>query len=308
MSTAGHNPLISILILSYNNYDYIRDCIDSCLAQDYENIEIIISDDCSNDNVKHVILDYSRRYSEIIKIRFSKINQGIVNNFNSGCKLCKGQWIKPIASDDLLINSCISDFIQFINKKKIRNGFIFSDAIIFGYSNKEKIINGGEIFLSLTYQNQQEKILEYNPLLAPTAFLNNNSLIELGFADDRYPHIEDYPLWLKAVENRLEFHYLKKTTVKYRKHNSITYTTDKIGNKNYYTSLYQLKKEKIWPKRSGLNILANIEEFVELKRIIYSIKLLKNNRNFIYYLIKILLIPLKINTFRNFLKSKIEEI
>lgn len=54
----NREPLISVVLPSYNHAKYLRECIDSVLNQTYKNIEFIIVDDCSTDNSKEIILSY----------------------------------------------------------------------------------------------------------------------------------------------------------------------------------------------------------------------------------------------------------
>src|SRR5690242_6516086 len=94
-------PLVSIIITSYNRAHWIGQAIESALAQDYPNLEIIISDNNSTDNSDEVI----KRYCNDPRIRYSrnKENIGMIANFQKTFfELAKGEYITNISSDDYL--------------------------------------------------------------------------------------------------------------------------------------------------------------------------------------------------------------
>ncbi|HET6993726.1 MAG TPA: glycosyltransferase family 2 protein [Chitinophagaceae bacterium] len=96
-------PLVSIVITSYNRAHWIRQAIESALAQDYPNLEIIISDNCSTDNSDEVIKSYCHDQ----RIRYSRNEQniGMIANFQKAFfELAKGEYIANISSDDYLVN------------------------------------------------------------------------------------------------------------------------------------------------------------------------------------------------------------
>lgn len=93
--------VVSIIIPSYNRASTVGQTIDSILAQQCDfNIEIIIGDDCSTDNVIDILLDYQEKYPEIIKLIFHKKNIGLAANWATCVKECKGKYICNCDNDD----------------------------------------------------------------------------------------------------------------------------------------------------------------------------------------------------------------
>ena len=94
-------PLVSIIIITYNQENFISQCIDSIIKQvtDFP-LEVIIGDDCSSDNTWQIIQDYMQHYPEIIKGNRSKSNLGLVKNYFQTINLCKGKYIGQCAGDD----------------------------------------------------------------------------------------------------------------------------------------------------------------------------------------------------------------
>ncbi len=90
------NPLISIIIPVYNGSKYLKEAIDSALAQAYQNIEVIVVNDGSTDNSEEIIKSYGT------KVRyFKKENGGVSTALNLGIKEAKGEYISWLSHDDV---------------------------------------------------------------------------------------------------------------------------------------------------------------------------------------------------------------
>lgn len=108
-------PFITIIIPTYNRAWCIRRAIDSCLAQTYQNFEIVITDDGSTDNTEEIVKSYSDK-----KIRYFKFekNQGVIKARNNSIKNARGEWILLFDSDDELYSNCLEVFVEKINNLK----------------------------------------------------------------------------------------------------------------------------------------------------------------------------------------------
>jgi glycosyltransferase involved in cell wall biosynthesis len=108
-------PPISVIITSYNRANYISKAIESVLDQDYDNIELIIIDNCSTDNSEEVISTYLS--DSRVKLVKNPTNIGAVSSIIKAIELSKGDYITHVSSDDYLINnSFISECVDYINK------------------------------------------------------------------------------------------------------------------------------------------------------------------------------------------------
>lgn len=93
--------LISVIVPVYNTQDYLKKCVDSLLAQDYSEIEILLVDDGSSDSCSDICEEYSRKYPHIRCIH--QKNQGLSAARNTGIAQAKGDYIYLIDSDDYLL-------------------------------------------------------------------------------------------------------------------------------------------------------------------------------------------------------------
>lgn len=277
-----NEPFVSIGIISFNGAEYISECIDSCLKQTYQNFEIVIVDDCSTDGSQQIIINYKKLYPEKIKIILHDVNNGLVVNFNSAILASCGDWFKAIACDDILLPNCLELYVAKISKQHINSGFVFAKLIRFDSKN-EFLVDPEILNLEkLSTHELQNLILYSNFLSAPTSFLHRKTLMDIGLANTRYPFIEDYPLWLKAINCGVRLYYLNSPTVKYRIHHSLSNSVEKIGHLGYYSSIKDFLKDEIWPRRRGLDRLKSFEERLELMRTIISINLFGNKKTLLY--------------------------
>lgn len=150
--------MISIIVPVYRVEEYIKECIDSILAQTYTDLEIILVDDGSPDNCGNICEDYSKK-DERIKV-IHKSNGGLSDARNAGIKAAKGEYIGFVDSDDwiepnmyeTLYKACstnnadiaICGFYRDYTDKSIAC-VKFNNEIITGDDAVKKLIDGSQI-------------------------------------------------------------------------------------------------------------------------------------------------------------------
>lgn len=93
-------PLLSVIVPVYNTKKYLRECIDSILAQTYHNYELILVDDGSNDGSSEICDEYAMKYEQVTVIH--KENCGLLHTRKVGFERAKGEYISYIDSDDYI--------------------------------------------------------------------------------------------------------------------------------------------------------------------------------------------------------------
>lgn len=91
---------ISVIVPVYNAEEYLRECIDSLLAQTKKNIEIVLVNDGSTDDSLRIIREYSEKYENVVYI--DQINRGVCYARNAGISIARGEYIGWLDSDDML--------------------------------------------------------------------------------------------------------------------------------------------------------------------------------------------------------------
>lgn len=107
----------SVIIISYNQEKYISECLESVFNQSVLPYEVIVADDCSNDNTWQIIQEYYYKYPNILKPVTNKINIGIYNNLNNALKLTTGNVLSGMGGDDFFEK----DLFENLNKSIIEN-------------------------------------------------------------------------------------------------------------------------------------------------------------------------------------------
>lgn len=107
-------PLVSVLIVTYNQKEYLKECIESVLNQDYENIEIIVADDCSQDGTQDMLREYNEKYPNKFILKLSEKNQGITTNSNLAHFSCNGKYISWMGGDDLMLSGKIRKQVDYM--------------------------------------------------------------------------------------------------------------------------------------------------------------------------------------------------
>ena len=251
-------PTVSIIVITYNSSKYVTETLESAKAQTYLNIELIISDDCSTDNTVEISEKWiNENHSRFIKaqlIRAEK-NTGIPANCNRGVKASSGKWIKIIAGDDILLENCIADNIQYI----LQNSYalvVLSKVQSFKDSYQEKNIIAilppsiPDFFSIQITSHEQYKMLliEDRIINTPSAFYSLEVIKSVGFFDERFKFIEDYPMWLKLTKNGIKLHFNNKITVAYRQHSEsvFNYLTHELFKPSVYRN-EELRKIYVYP-------------------------------------------------------------
>jgi len=109
--------LVSVIVPVYNVEKYLKYCIESLLAQDYEDLEIILVDDGSTDSSADICDEYAHRYANVHA--FHKENGGLSDARNFGMKHAFGKWITFVDSDDTLCPNYVSTMVKFAEENTL---------------------------------------------------------------------------------------------------------------------------------------------------------------------------------------------
>ncbi len=184
------NPQISVICPVHNREAWLPNTIESVIAQDFEDFELIMVDDGSVDSSVSIMKEYQQRYPQKIIILTQK-NAGVSSARNLGISKARGEYISFIDSDDLWISSKLSqqlssmmfhgELISQTNESWIRRGKRVNPM-------KKHAKHGGRIFYDCL------------PLccVSPSAVMIHRSVFDdVGNFDERLRVVEDYDLWLR---------------------------------------------------------------------------------------------------------------
>jgi glycosyltransferase involved in cell wall biosynthesis len=190
------NPLVSVIIPSYNHEQYVTKAIKSVFSQTYKNIELIVIDDGSKDDSVKKILELKELYS----FKFiARKNRGLVNTLNQAIKLAKGLYITALASDDYYLPKRIEHAVNHLNLLPKEVVAVYTDGYIVD-ANDRKICLFSEAYprplIGSTYNN----LLHANWIPAKGITYRANVLKNIMY-DKRFI-IEDWALHLRVFKNK----------------------------------------------------------------------------------------------------------
>ena len=135
------HPLVSIVVPNYNHGKYLKERLDSVFNQTYSNFEVILLDDCSTDNSRDILSQYSQ-HPKVSHCVFNDVNTG--NTFvqwNKGIALAEGEFIWIAESDDF----CEPNFLEEVIKPMLENKEVVLSYCQSNKVNEEQVITGNWI-------------------------------------------------------------------------------------------------------------------------------------------------------------------
>lgn len=256
-----NEPLVSILVITYNSSAYLVETLESAKYQSYDNLELIITDDCSTDNTFDICIEWiekNREYFKEVKLVRPEKNLGIAGNCNHGLEYCTGEWVKLIAGDDILLPNCISEYQKYS---------IFNDELyFFSYPRilmnsgaeserlrKEKAFSLTSGFFAMSSKDQLNfMIINGLPMSASTFFFKNSELKKLGGFDESFIQ-EDRPLYMKLTSLGFRLGNVPLQLVSYRIHPENISTKNKKNtpvNEFWFRNVHKVVKQYV-----GLSLL-----------------------------------------------------
>lgn len=233
------NPLVSICIPTYNREKYLKHTIESALKQIYSNIEIIVSDNASDDNTVNLVKSFKDKRIHLI---VQKKNIGMVPNWNACIKKARGEYIKFVASDDLIDPNAVSQLVKPINK----------DSSISIVTCKRRLIDEtGKTVSTLQYSNQDSKVdgmtharwilknIRQNKIGEPTSTLfRRTDAIKAGLFDPQFSQFADFEFWIRLLAIG-DLYYLNQALCSFRTHPD-SGTTQSQHNGKYIGEIFKL--------------------------------------------------------------------
>lgn len=189
------NPLVSIVIPVYNGANYVREAIDSALAQTYKNIEIIVVNDGSQDNTEEIVKSYGN------KLRyFKKENGGTSTALNVGVKNMKGQYFSWLSHDDMYYPNKVREQIEELSKLKDKNTIMMSD--LDGINEKYKKIYQTNYIDHINQYPLREKSnihpIIYNQTHGCTLLIPRVCFDDVGLFDEKSLVAQDFEFFYRA--------------------------------------------------------------------------------------------------------------
>ncbi|AJC20341.1 glycosyltransferase [Pandoraea pulmonicola] len=222
-------PKVSVLVLTYNASQFIRESLDSVLAQDSEDLQIVVSDDASRDGTQDILKAYAEAYPGKFTVNLNEKNVGITRNANIALSLCVGEYIAFHAGDDVMLPGKISAQLDYFRRHPdcvlcYHNLEIFDSATgkVLGYYNGRK---------NPAREGTVRELIVHGCFAGGNAVMVRRASLPPGGYNEALPVASDWALWIATTVNGGTIGYVDKVLAKYRRHELNTTSTSSSLNR-----------------------------------------------------------------------------
>jgi glycosyltransferase involved in cell wall biosynthesis len=205
------NPLISVVLGTYNGEKYLREQIDSILCQTYTNIELVIGDDCSTDGTQAILKEFADK-NENVHVYLNETNLGLIWNFENAVKQAKGEYIAFADQDDIWLPEKIQLLVDNIGDNMLiyaDSAYIDADGRPMGkkISDYRNLISGKNLYALDS---------ESGIWVAAHAMMFRRELLDPALPFTRYINHDGWLAYIAMLKGTILF--FPETLVLYRQH------------------------------------------------------------------------------------------
>ncbi len=234
-------PIVSICIPTYNGAKYLRECLDSVLAQTFTDFEILLVDDKSSDKTLEIAQEYADKDTRI-RVICNEKNLGLVGNWNRCIELAQGEWIKFVFQDDLIAPECLEKMLTASKPDSsiicCRRNFILEAGTpedVRQYFNNivtlEKLFPDSQEISASDYSKAVLNKIHYNFVGEPTVLMLRREVFHrFGNFNPHLIQFCDLEFWTRvAVYTGII--YVPETLATFRVHNNATSAKNNSGRR-----------------------------------------------------------------------------
>ena len=177
-------PLVTVVTPSYNQGRFIRETVESVLAQDYPRIEYLVIDGGSTDGTLDVLKRYAGRVSWI-----SEADRGQAHAINKGWKQAKGDIVAWLNSDDVYLPGAVRSAVEAFSRRPDA-GVVYGEAF---YIDEE----GRRIKRYPTEPFSAQRLIDLCYICQPAAFFRRSAVEKVGFVNEDLHYCMDYELLVR---------------------------------------------------------------------------------------------------------------
>lgn len=190
-------PKVSILIPVYNGANYMREAIDSALAQTYQNIEVIVINDGSTDASEEIALSYGE------KIRyFAKENGGVATALNLGIEKMQGDYFSWLSHDDLYMPDKIKIQIEALQERNDLQTIVYSDFT--EWNMEDGSVSAAEISSQFSKERLENSVFPvcFGLIHGCSLLIHKSHFQRAGVFDEGLRTTQDYDLWFRMFRGQ----------------------------------------------------------------------------------------------------------
>lgn len=207
-------PLVDVCVITYNHEDFISTCLESILAQSYQNFRILVGDDASTDNTQKIVKSYQDRFPGKIQLISSMVNTGASANCNRVVSEIKGKYIAWISGDDSMLPEKLNRQVEYMES---------DPECVFTYHDLDCFEDSTGKTNKLSQQSRQytlsgnlHTILKYGHITGSSSLMVRNK--KTIYFDTRIPLASDWLYLVDLLYPDGKFHYIDEVLGRYRRH------------------------------------------------------------------------------------------
>lgn len=229
------NPLVSVMLPTFNQVDYVAEAMSSALEQDYDPLQVVVADDGSTDGTIDLILEYAQRNPGRLVPLVNGPHLGITGNCNRSLRACQGKYIAFHAGDDVFLPGKIKRQVEWM-EADARRVLCGHDVDVF------EDLTGKTLFLTskklaMRYGKGAHTIVNNVPFGGVSIMVRASAIPPYGF-DERLSIISDRKLWIDCLASGGMYGYIKGVYARYRRHgNNTTNVANKVAREQIFVEL-----------------------------------------------------------------------
>ena len=220
---SSNNNFVSVIMSTYNSINTLDTAIESIMNQTYQNLELLIMDDCSEDGSYEKINYYKDRFTNI-KIFRNKKNLGLTKSLNFLIQNSSGYFIARQDADDISFDKRIEDQVR----EMVNFNLDFCTTRAFIKNTRKKIPGISYYFPSKIISKLK------NPFIHGTLMIKKDSIIKAGLYNENFYYAQDYKLITDMFKRNYKYRKLIKPLYMLNMENNIS--SNKKKEQNYYAS------------------------------------------------------------------------
>jgi glycosyltransferase involved in cell wall biosynthesis len=238
-----NNPLVSVIIPTYNHADVLTRAVQSVLNQIYANFELIVVDDCSTDDTQAVIKKF--KDDRIIYVRHSE-NKGLAATRNTGMNKAKGGWFAFLDADDEFLPDRLKIQVEILPSLSQDTDLVIADLYSLNKHcliKKKRLSAGNQNACGYIRPSAKFPAAVYSP--PSTWFLHRSCVSKVGLFDELMFGIEDADYFVRVLEQG-RIYYLNHVVIIKHVHprQKREFSPRYYQGRQYFLKKYLAKMEK----------------------------------------------------------------
>ena len=246
-------PLVSVIMSTYNREDLVKEAVFSVLNQSFENFEFIVIDDNSTDNTIEILKNFKDKRLKVFK---NRTNCGCTFNYHNAQNLANGEYIAHIDDDDIWLKDKLEKQVAFIEEN--------SEIVLLGSFIETFGENARPSWVFDTNSDKLAFLMNfYNPICHSAIIYRKNFMLKNGINYDIWKKCsQDYDFYRQILEANGKLSNLPEILVRYRMH------------KKRITDIKETQNIQIYnaenTKKALLSKFLNDEEIIEITELMHG--------------------------------------